>query len=290
MISISRRLISLLVAVAGVIAVAAPSVASAQPTTTCTGTPQSPGVLSGNYSGDVRVVGACAANHGPAVINGNLTITHGSAVVAAFGRENSSLTVKGNVIVQDFAALILGCNPNSSPCFDDNPEHPTLTSNGFVGGNVLAHDALGVIVHSTTIGGRIDQRGGGGGVTCNPVGFFAAIGSPAFTTYEDSTIGRGATIRNVKSCWMGFNRDHVQGSVRFINNQFADPDAIEILDNHIRENLVCEGDSMVWDSFDVSEHLYPRVYRRNHVGGKRVGQCVLESPRDQGGAPGPLPF
>ena len=62
--------------------------------------------------------------------------------------------------------------------------------------------------------------------------------------------------------------------------------------NHIAGNLACFGNSMVWDSADLSTtgSLYPRLPEPNTVGGERVGQCVLASAKDQGGPLGPGPF
>jgi hypothetical protein len=63
-----------------------------------------------------------------------------------------------------------------------------------------------------------------------------------------------------------------------LNNQLADPDAIEILDNDIAGNIVCEQNSMMWDSADITEALYPRLWEPNRVSGKRVGECVVAPP------------
>jgi hypothetical protein len=78
--------------------------------------------------------------------------------------------------------------------------------------------------------------------------------------------------------------------VHVLNDQLADPDAIEIVLNHIHGNLICQSDSMVWDSGDLSQDLFPRVPQPNTVDGNRVGQCVLSSPMTAGGPLGPGPF
>ena len=78
--------------------------------------------------------------------------------------------------------------------------------------------------------------------------------------------------------------------MRVIDDQMADPDAIEIVLNQIQGNLNCQDNSMVWDSGDLSEDLYPRAPQPNTVGGNRIGQCVLASPATEGGPPGPGPF
>ena len=95
------------------------------------------------------------------------------------------------------------------------------------------------------------------------------------------------------SCWLGMARIHLGGTATFLNNKFADPDAIEIIANQIRGDLLCTGNSMVWDSADISPTpgvLFPRAPEPNKVGGTRFGQCRLASPTSQGGPLGPGPF
>lgn len=289
--SVRRTLTAILGAGTLVMALAAaPGVASASAPHTCTGTLGSPGVLKGDY-GNVSIDGVCAVNAGRATVHGTLTLLPHSALLAAFGQQGSRLVVTGNVIVQRGAALLLGCIPSSSPCLDDpSQEHPTLSSHPSVGGNLIATDALGVIVHNATIAGNVNQLGGGGGLTCNPVGLFAAFGSPAFTTYEDSTIGGSIGIRRMHSCWLGVIRDQIGKNAEFINNQLADPDAIEIMTNQIGRNLACRGNSQVWDNADIGESLFPRQPGPNTVAGQRSGQCVVSSPNTQDDQPGPGPF
>src|ERR1700730_3948378 len=120
----------------GVLATSASPAAAAGPHV-CTGTVASPGVLAGKYSSHVIVQGACAVNAGAAMVSGNLTGRPGAVLVAAFalngqsGSGSSSLTVRGNLEIQNGAALILGCDPQSFPCIDDpNPASPTLSSAG----------------------------------------------------------------------------------------------------------------------------------------------------------------
>jgi hypothetical protein len=77
-----------------------------------------------------------------------------------------------------------------------------------------------------------------------------------------------------------------------INNQLADPDAIEILANQISGNLLCLKNSQVWNSAEAvpGGELFPRDAEPNTVSGHRVGQCVLASPETAGGPSGPGPF
>jgi hypothetical protein len=258
--------------------------------TTCSGTVDAPGTAAGTISGNLQVSGVCFVDAGPLVVNGNLTVQPGAALIAAFGTTGSDVTVNGNVYVKSGAAAILGCNPESSPCFDDDPSNPTLTVTATVSGNLTSSQALGVIVHNATVGGNVEQHGGGGGFNCDPSGVFAAFGSPAFSTYEDSSVGGNLNISNVTSCWMGTARVDIGGNASYANNQPADPDAIEIVSNHIHGNLSCQGNSMVWDSGDLTDDLLPRVPQLNTVDGKRSGRCVLSSPMSPGGPLGPGPF
>lgn len=258
---------------------------------TCSGTFGSPGTLVGTIEGNVTVKGACAVDAGPAVVIGNLTVSRGATLVAAFGGNGSNLTVGGNLHVKHGGTAIVGCNPNSFPCIDDNQKAPTLTSADSVHGNFIASHALGVIVHSTTIGRNFEQHGGGGGFTCNSSpGVFALFQSPVFSTVEDSSVGGNYAVSNVRSCWMGAARLNISGNASFKNNKLADPDAIEIVSNTIQGNLSCQHNSMTWDSAEMGPNLFPRTPQPNTVLGKRSGQCVLSSPTTQGGPSGPGPF
>lgn len=290
--SARRRWLLAVAALVLIFPLAGSHAARAASTTVCSGTPSAPGVLSGTYNGPVVVQGVCFVNAGPAVINGELVIDPSSAVIAAFGRGNSSLTVTKSVFVRNDGTLLLGCIPTSFPCIDDPTDHKTLSSHGSIGGRLLETRPLGVIVHNSSITGSVIEHGGGGGVNCNPSGVFAAFGSPVYSDYEDSTIGGKLRISGMQSCWLGVARMSIAGNAAFFNNRFADPDAIEIIANHIGGNLNCSGNSMVWDSADLSSTgaLYPRLPEPNTVAGTRSGQCVLASPKDLNAPPGPGPF
>jgi hypothetical protein len=266
-------------------------------TRVCTGTPEAPGTLAGVYFGTVFVEGVCAVNAGEARVFGNLIVRPDSALVAAFALDHetaggsSSLSVAGNLLVQNGAAALLGCEAEHFPCIDDpNPEAPTLSSQDRIYGHLLGQQPLGIVAHNDVVFGSILQVGGGGGVTCEPSGIFTAFGSPVYSDYEDTAISGSLHVIGFNSCWLGVIRTHVGGSVHLINNQLADPDAIEILSNQIRGNLGCFHNSQVWNSADEGESLYPRSPQPNTVGGKRLGQCVLASPATEGGPLGPGPF
>jgi hypothetical protein len=89
---------------------------------------------------------------------------------------------------------------------------------------------------------------------------------------------------------MGLIRLHVRNDMFVRNNNLADSDAIEINANHIAGDLTCNRNSMVWDSADTSQSLFPRQPQPNTVGGKRHGQRVLDSPTSKHDSPGPGPF
>jgi hypothetical protein len=276
-----------------------PGVASAAPAHICSGTDGSPGVLTGTYPASTEVVvqGWCVVNDGQAKVEGNLILKSHSVLLAAFARNDvsgdgtSGLTVLGNVKVLNGATLLLGCEATHFACLDDpNQNEPKLNGPASVGGNVTEIDPLGVVVHLTTVGGSITEKGGGGGETCNPIGPFAKFGSPVYSDYEDMTIANNLSITHLTSCWLGVERVQIGGNATFKHDQLADPDAIEIGTNHIGENLSCFDNSMVWDSGDLSGDLFPRIPQPNTVEGTRSGQCVLASPLTKDGKPGPGPF
>ncbi len=276
-----------------------PGIASAASTQVCSGTDGSPGVLTGTYPASTEVVieGWCAVNGGQAKVEGNLVLRPHSVLLAAFanndvaGDGTSGLTVLGNVKVLNGAVLLLGCEAAHFACLDDpNQNEPTLNSSASVGGSLTSTDPLGVVVHLTTFGGAVKETGGGGGETCNPSGPFAKFGSPVYSDYEDVTIAHSLSITGLTSCWLGTARVRIGGNATFKHDQLADPDAIEIIDNHIKENLTCADNSMVWDSADLSNDLFPRQPEPNTVGGQRAGQCVLASPTTKDGHAGPGPF
>ncbi len=294
-----RRLSPLLGAVVLAVSIlaASASAAAADRPSSCSGSFESPGVLAGTYTSNVTVEGACVVKAGPALIEGNLTVSPGAVLVAAFGQSN--LTVQRNLKVQRGATLILGCEPAPDfPCLDDE----TASSQGSVSGNLSEQQPLGVVVHNSTIGGNVQEAGGGGGFTCENKGptvdgFYvfggAAFGGfPVYSDYSDSTVSGNLGVIGLNSCYLGVAREHVGGNVHLINNQLADPDAIEILENQISGNLLCEQNSQVWDSFEEvpGGELFPRVPDPNTVSGHRVGQCVLASPETEGGSSGPGPF
>ncbi len=102
-----------------------------------------------------------------------------------------------------------------------------------------------MIVHASTIGGNVNEFGGGGGVSCTvpTTGIFPVLQSPVFSDYEDNAIGGNFTISGLQTCWLSALRNKVQRSVVDTNNTFADPDADEVISNTIEGGMVCYGNS-----------------------------------------------
>jgi hypothetical protein len=245
--------------------------ASAAAPYTCSGSLDNPGVLSGTYSTSVVASGFCVTD-GPTTVAGNVSVQDGSTLLA------DDFTATGNVHVGTGATLIGG--PTEEGDESGPPPAPTF----HVGGNLIAMQPLGVVLHGSEIGGNVVEAGGGGGFTCEPSGVFALFESPVFSVIgEGSHVGGNVTISGLTSCWLGLTHSRLDGSVHVLNNQLADPDAIEILDNDIGGNIVCEQNSMMWDSADITEDLYPRLWEQNRVSGLRVGQCVVAPPLTLGG-------
>jgi hypothetical protein len=157
-------------------------------------------------------------------------------------------------------------------------------------GTITAQQPLGVVIHDTQIGGSISETGGGGGPSCAYRGAFRELQTPVYSDYEDGTVGGSVSISKLNSCWLGIARLRIHGDLSLTQDTLSDPDAIEILSNHVGGNLSCSRNSRVWDSEDLGPDLYPRGRRANTVAGKRTGQCVLASPPAAGAAAGPGRF
>ena len=262
---LSRRVGTLLAAGAlGIIApllpVAASSASAATGNTTCSGG----SIAAGTYR-SLTVTGFCSVNAGSVTVTMNLTLATGAALNAAFG--GSDLNVGGNLTVGSQAILVLGCEPEAFICFNDPDQvNGTLSTNDHVGGNLTANGALMVLAHHNTIGGNVTQAGGGGGVNCStfPLG---PSGPPAYSTYEDNTIGRNASVTGLRTCWLGFIRNTVARNVNFNDNRTFDPDGNEVVTNTVRWNLNCHGNS-------PAAQIGDSAGSPNTVGRKATGQCV----------------
>ena len=206
----------------------------------CHGTVRHPGHLVG-VNLNVWVRGVCLVDRGPVAVSRNIFILRHSSLIAAFGRHHSRLAVGGSIIVHKGGTLVMGCLPRIFPCFDSrHPKHSRLHSSSEVQGNIIGLAALGIVVHASRIGHSVNQRGGGGGVTCVPQGIFKFLhNSPAYSDYEDSAIRGNLRIMHVHSCWLGVIRNFIGGSASINRNRMKDPDAMEVVSNIVLRNLIC---------------------------------------------------
>ena len=284
-------------AIAASAGLAALGLATVAPAAAATGGPPGPYVCTGGMipAGDygaVVVKGLCVGPpKGEVLVGGPVVVAPGATLAANYpaiakGKPEGDATwlVAGTMTVGKGASLLLGCSPHFG-C--------KATTNDTIAGGITATAALGVIVHSTTLGGPVSLMGGGGGTTCKPLGVFKLFGQPVYSDFEDDTVMGNLTVRGLASCWLGLGRDAVHGNVAVVNDLMADPDAIEIISNAVTGSLACSGNLKVWDSGEAAfgqKALYPRVAQPNAVLGARSGQCVLASPATQGGPLGPGAF
>ncbi len=236
-------------------------------------------IPAGTY-GSLTVTGFClVAPVGNVTVAHNVVVAPGAVLLTnypSFGGPPglANINVGGNVIVESGAVLVIGCEPFFGGACTD-----------VISGSLIGDGALGIISHATTIGRSALESGGGNGGNCAPPtsGFFGLIHHPGFSVLDRDDIGGDVVVDSYQSCWLGVNHDHVGGNVVLTNNNLADPDAVEILDNTIMGNLVCQQNSMVWDSAELSDAgLFPRLPEPNTVDGNRIGQCVTASPPGSG--------
>jgi len=226
----------------GMLALGPATTAAAAPTWrthVCHGTNHHPGELTG-LNRDVIVRGICLVRLGPVAVSRNIIITRHSALIAAFGRHHTRISVGGSIFVRKGGTLILGCNPHSFPCVDDpHPKRPSLVSADKVRHSIIARAALGVVVHNDWIGHNVRETGGGGGLTCRPEGPFRHVHSPVYSAYEDNWIGGSVWIKHLHSCWLGVIRNSIRRSANVSHNKMKDPDAMEVVSNRVEGNLIC---------------------------------------------------
>jgi hypothetical protein len=303
--SLMRFPIALVVAMSTVLVGAGSGTAATGSVYTCSGgTANHPSLINpGTYSAIV-VTGTCLIPGGTVNVRNDLSIEQGAVLVANLPaskggppEDDAILNVGRNVFVGEGAALIMGCAP-SFGC--------TMTTPDRIGGNLIADDPLGLLLHGDSVAGNYTLSGGGGrDFTCSGKGIFLAFHSPVYSTFEDGSIGGNATLEGYRSCWMGITRTYVGGNLAVNNNALGDFDAVEILSTHIVGNLSCHGNMFVdasktppvftlhgpWDSADTTfGKLYPRTWEPNTViDGNRFGQCVIAPALTLGGtSPGPF--
>ena len=233
--------------------------------------------------------GTCAVDAGPVTVTGDVTVAAGGAFVDAFS--NAPLTVDGNVTVGSGALSFLGCEPNFFACFDN----ANAVGVERIKGSLVSNSALTVVTHQLLVTGDVKFLGGGGGVSCPNAGpgsgtvpggtpaaqFLNANQTPPYFDNEDNTVGGNVWITGIKTCWIGSLRNGVGGSFVDQDNTMADPDAGEVLANHVSGNLICMGNApatQFGDSHSTS----------NVVAGAALGECAFGVKQANPAPAGPL--
>jgi hypothetical protein len=177
--------------------------------------------------------------------------------------------VQKDVVVSQGGTAILGCFASSFACIDDNQDNPTLNSPVVIKRDLSATGALGVLMHDGTVGRDVSLVGGGGGATCDPPfpGVFGVFGSPAYSDFEDSTVGRDLSVTGLQSCWFGTIRVNVGRDLTYANNSFGDNDASEVHNNVVGRDMSCSGNDPAVQYGDA-ENGAP-----NQVGRHATGEC-----------------
>ena len=227
----------------------------------CTG-----GDIAAGVYNSILVTGVCYMPAGTIIVRRDLTVAPGALLDAVTPGDPSAtpllpatLLVGGNVSVGRGAVLFLGCSPNVS-C-------PKAINYDRIGGSLTAFGALGVVVHSASIGRNVSLLGGGGGVVggvatgvCDgdpakgvpaPIpplwasdpslanGEGPGMPLPVYSDVEDNSIGGNLSVIGLKSCWLGSIRNEVGGNVVFAGNTMGDPDAMEIDNNLVGRSMAC---------------------------------------------------
>jgi hypothetical protein len=209
-------------------------------------------VHTGTYR-SLRIAGFCTLPD-----SGTIRVRH-DVVVTRTGLFNAAtparLVVWGDVTVQHRGIAAIGCSPDVG-CAELGTD--------VIHGSVHAFRAWATIIHATTVGGSVTIRGGGRTLDCTKS---APYGGPFYSVVEDSTVHGNVVIRRLHSCWLGVIRNTVGGSVRLIGNRFGDPDAMEIVTNHISGNLACFNNNPAAQVGDSQGD-------ENVVGGQKRGECA----------------
>lgn len=258
---------------AALLVAGAQGVAAASPGTCAGGS-----IAAGTYR-SLSVTGICNVDSGDVRVLGGLSIGPGAGLNAAFA--GSNLVVGGGLTVNG-GLLVLGCEPGPFTCFNDPNQQtgtPGFQTDDTVGGGLQASGAILMLVHHSTISGGVSQIGGGGGIGCAPL---FDQGPPPYTTYEDNIIRGGATVEGLRTCWSGFFRNTVDGSVNWNDNVtwdgtpessfqdtilHGDDDGNEIANNRIQGNLNCFGN---FPAVQFGDSVQPVSV----VTGRVNGQCT----------------
>ena len=203
-------------------------------------------ILGGVYS-SLTVNGECGVDSGTVIVTGNVNVKPDAALYVDYA--GSNLQVKGNVTVGTYGVLIMGCNLTSYDCYGA-PGNAT----GQIAGKLTSNGGAELIIHSSTVKGALLFTNGGA----------HCLGD--YSTFEDSNFGSTVTITKITTCWMGFIRNQVVGTVIYNNNLTEDPDGNEIVSNKIGGDLRCQGNNPAPQAGDSAGAA-------NLVAGVRTGQC-----------------
>jgi hypothetical protein len=113
---------------------------------------------------------------------------------------------------------------------------------GTIGGGVVANNAAEVIVHDARINGGVTVHGGSHLFGCVP--FNACI-----TLLEDNSINGATTIDGYAGFFLGFIRNHANGSVTISNNRQT-LDELDVGSNVVHGTLMCAGNNPVENTGD----------------------------------------
>ena len=231
-----------------------------------------PDHLAGGTYSSVDVTGFCALDQGQVTVTGGVTVHPGGSLIVAYGPgapgAGPALTVDGDLVAGAGSVVVLGCDPVHMACIGG----PAKTVTTVVHGSLVATDPLGVVLHDSTVDGDLLSSGGGGGVTCAPAPSSAFSILPeygaVYSDFEDLMVGGNLRVTGLASCWLGALRLTVAGSATFSDDTFADPDADEILNNHVGGNLLCTG-------LTPAVHFGDAGQGGSAVGGYGTGDCAF---------------
>jgi hypothetical protein len=227
---------------------------------TCAG-----GSIAGGTYRSLTITGLCLVDSGNVEVERNVTVAAGGGLEAIFS--GSNMRIEGNLVIGTRGLLAFGCSPLLGDFLCAN--NPAGSTHHSVGGNVVATDAVLMIVHNDKIAGNVTEIGGGGGLTCNPL--FPG-GPPPYTDYNGDTIGGTVRVADLRTCWSGFLGNTVWGSVKWSYNHTVIPDGNLMGTNVVHGDLNCFHNS-------PNPHLSDVTPLPNIVFDAANGQCAALSVR-----------
>lgn len=111
----------------------------------------------------------------------------------------------------------------------------TGPASGTINGGIVANGAAQVVVYNALIHGAVSVQGGAG-----PFGCAGPVPGLCYTDLSDDTITGGVTVNGYDGIWLGFIRDHVNGTVMLTNN-VQSFDEIDVGSNVVNGSLLCSG-------------------------------------------------